>query len=392
MYASVRKFARTTCRRHITLELPQETLARARRAQAAQKSTKGIRKAPHRDAGPRIVKYRTWKTYKYHALGHHPSYVERSGTTDNHNTLVRQGELEHRHAKRVYARTNKHHFEKQIGIHQRRQALLRGIPAQSRAQATAAAHQPRLADMGMRYDMGQSQRDPVDLYEWLADNDGDVALKDFLPSLRRHILARLTGKDENSIPDAWTNSLDIKDDRIYSHKVVCFNYPTYDMRRAQDSLNPRTHADIILLAEDNHTDDFPYWYARVVGVYHANVRFRGPGSTSRAWRQMDFLWVRWFARDPTYSAGFQHRQIPRLAFVADDDPDLNAFGFVDPADVLRGAHIMPSFDSGTTDDYLPSDSVARQNSEDEDYVYYFVSMFVDRDMFMRHLGGGVGHR
>ncbi|KAL1937168.1 hypothetical protein VTO73DRAFT_14510 [Trametes versicolor] len=429
MYASVRKFARTTCRRYVTLELPQETLARARRAQAAQKSAKAVLKPPRRVVGPRVVKYNTWKTFKYHALGHHPSYVERSGTTDNHNTLV--GELEHRHAKRVYARTNKFHFEKQIGIHQRRQALLRGIRAglevrarehpgladkhrkslkgarathskshsttasrasHSRARATAAASIPRLADMGMRYDMGQSQRDPVDLYEWLADNDGDLALKDFLPSLRRHILARLTGKDENSIPAAWTNSLDIKDDRIYSHKVVRFNYPTYDMRRAQDSLNPRTHADIILLAEDDHTDDFPYWYARVVGVYHANVRFTGPGSTSRAWRRMDFLWVRWFAHDPTYSAGFQHRQIPRLAFVANDDPDLNAFGFVDPADVLRGAHIMPSFDSGTTDDYLPSDSVARQHSQDEDYVYYFVSMFVDRDMFMRHLGGGVGHR
>lgn len=125
---------------------------------------------------------------------------------------------------------------------------------------------------------------------------------------------------------------------------------------------------------------------------------------------MDFLWVRWFARDPTYSAGFQHRQIPHLAFVADDDPDLNVFGFVDPADVLRGAHIMPSFDSGTTDDYLPLDSVARQHSPDEDYVYYFVSMyvcsvfgacshtdhavnrFVDHDMFMHHLGGGAGHR
>lgn len=98
--------------------------------------------------------------------------------------------------------------------------------------------------------------------------------------MRWHILARLTGKDENSIPTAWTNSLDIKDDCIYSHKVVRFNYPTYNMRRAQDSLNPRTHADIILLAEDDHTDDFPYWFARVVGVYHANIRFTSPGLTS----------------------------------------------------------------------------------------------------------------
>ncbi len=88
MYASVRKFARTTCERHVTRELPQETLARARRAKSARKSTKGPRVAPPRNAGPKIIKYNTWNTFKYHALGHQPSYVERSGTNDNFNSQV----------------------------------------------------------------------------------------------------------------------------------------------------------------------------------------------------------------------------------------------------------------------------------------------------------------
>lgn len=170
------------------------------------------------------------------------------------------------------------------------------------------------------------------------------------------------------------DSLDIKDDRIYSHKVIRFNYPTYDMRRAQDCVNPRTHADIALLAQDDITDDHPYWYARVIGIYHALVRYKGPQSKTREWRRVDFLWVRWYKRDGSYLSGFQHRRLPRLEFVGADDPDIDAFGFVDPTDVLRGAYILPCFVSGTTVDHLPSDSIARQDGEEEDYVYYYVCM------------------
>ncbi len=114
------------------------------------------------------------------------------------------------------------------------------------------------------------------------------------------MLCRLTGTDEDSLPVSWLDSFDIKDDRIYSHKTIRFNYPTYDMRRAQDTVNPRTHADIALLARDDPTDDHPYWYARVVGVYHAAIRYTGPQSKTREWWRVDFLWVRWYKRDATY--------------------------------------------------------------------------------------------
>lgn len=62
-------------------------------------------------------------------------------------TCTQQGKLEHRHAKRVYARTNKYHFEKQIGIHQRQQALLRGIRA---GLEVRARKQPRIADKHLK--------------------------------------------------------------------------------------------------------------------------------------------------------------------------------------------------------------------------------------------------
>ncbi|KAF8235256.1 hypothetical protein L208DRAFT_1257852, partial [Tricholoma matsutake] len=51
-----------------------------------------------------------------------------------------------------------------------------------------------------------------------------------------------------------------------------------------------------------------------------------------------------------------------------------AFGFLDPADVIRGVHMIPAFAYGTTSEFL-GPSIARQQCEnDEDWVYYYVSM------------------
>ncbi|CDO69347.1 hypothetical protein BN946_scf184746.g28 [Trametes cinnabarina] len=119
MYASMRVFAHTTCKRIAARELPQETQARARRVHARKKNQLSVAPAVKASAaeGPRVVKFNIINTYKYHALGHHPDYVERSGSTDNYNT--RTGELEHHSVKGVFARTNKHQFERQIAKHQR---------------------------------------------------------------------------------------------------------------------------------------------------------------------------------------------------------------------------------------------------------------------------------
>jgi hypothetical protein len=41
-----------------------------------------------------------------------------------------------------------------------------------------------------------------------------------------------------------------KSDCMYNHRIVRFNYTTYDVRRSQDVINPRTsHCDIMLLAD-----------------------------------------------------------------------------------------------------------------------------------------------
>ncbi|KAL1941247.1 hypothetical protein VTO73DRAFT_7459 [Trametes versicolor] len=165
------------------------------------------------------------------------------------------------------------------------------------------------------------------------------------------------------------------------------------MRRDQDVINPRTHADIMMLAEDHAPHRF--LYGRVIDIFHARVSYTGPGATRemRRFHRMDFLRVRWFEIDEDYDAGFQERRLPRLRFVDYERSEDAAFGFVDPNLVLRAAFIVPAFDLGISLDLLPPSTLARRASDnDEDYAFYYSCIFADRDMYMRYLGGGVGHR
>ena len=86
------------------------------------------------------------------------------------------------------------------------------------------------------------------------------------------------------------------------------NYTTYNLRRAQDTLNLRTHADFMTLS---HEDDeelktkFPYWFGRIVGIFHTAVVYIGPGSRSVDPQHMEFLFVRWFGHDPGHQGGWK---------------------------------------------------------------------------------------
>jgi hypothetical protein len=49
-------------------------------------------------------------------------------------------------------------------------------------------------------------------------------------------------------------------------------YTTYDLQRGSDTINPRTHPDVMLKStETEEGAKEAYWYARVIGIYHANV-------------------------------------------------------------------------------------------------------------------------
>ena len=77
------------------------------------------------------------------------------------------------------------------------------------------------------------------------------------------------------------------------HKTLCVNYTTYNVQRAQDSLNPCTHADLIVLSQEDedNSDNHPYWYARLLSIFHIDMRHMGPLSTDPSIKCIEFAWV-----------------------------------------------------------------------------------------------------
>ena len=199
--------------------------------------------------------------------------------------------------------------------------------------------------------------------------------QNFLPRLKDYILAQILGQqtygDGHDFTDEERNCVSFVNNRMYRHKVFRVNYTTYDMRRAQDSMNPRTHADIMVLSHENK-EKHPYWYARIIGIFHTNVRHVGPTSKCSNPQKMEFLWVRWFSRDMRYQAGWNSRRLHRVKFT-----DHDSFGFLNPKEVIRGVHLLPAFAYGRTSAFL-APSIARQPSEEhEDWNYYYVNMYVN---------------
>jgi len=103
--------------------------------------------------------------------------------------------------------------------------------------------------------------------------------QNFDQNLRNHLLAwilgcEFNGSDDHSFTNEDCTSICFNHGHIYKHKTVRINFMTYDMWQEQDSINPRTeHQDIIVLAhEDASCEEYhPYWYACVVEIFHADV-------------------------------------------------------------------------------------------------------------------------
>lgn len=159
---------------------------------------------------------------------------------------------------------------------------------------------------------------------------------------------------------------------MYQHNIMHINYTTYDVRRSQDTINPNTdRRDILLLAsrDDSPLPYHQYRYARVLGIYHINLIYGG--NAQRSYR-MEFLWVRWFqvinSNRPVQS-GWSKCHLDNLKFCRIDSDA--AFGFVDPAEVLRAAHIVPRFSlRQRCSDANPSSEIT---SYDKDWNQYIVN-------------------
>ena len=86
--------------------------------------------------------------------------------------------------------------------------------------------------------------------------------------------------------------------------------------------------------------------------------------------------MQWFSVEPgQYQHGFHLAHLPKISFM--ESSDEYAFTFLDPKQVIRGAHIIPTFSEGCTLTLLPATkSVARVLSPDEkdDWVNFYVNM------------------
>jgi len=207
----------------------------------------------------------------------------------------------------------------------------------------------------------------------------------FIRKLKDHLLGWLLERDyEGDTYGDFTederNTIHISGEQIYRCKTMRVNYTTYDVRRDRDIINPRMYPDIMVQSPETGPHAQPYWYARVIGIFHAYVSSTHPGvgreTSCPSW--MDFLWVCWFGTEPgAYCHGFHNARLPKIGFV--ESSDHYTFTFLDPAQVIRGVHLIPAFseDPERMSALLPvTKSVARilKPDEQDDWVNFYVNM------------------
>jgi hypothetical protein len=287
-----------------------------------------------------------------------------------------QGELEHRSPKARYKRTSKKGFKQQLAQIERRQARIKRINEKSTGKKKDLESKLRGShynDPAVHHHIGVGENEPLHLGAFCREHVDDPAVRvsrslqvqftkphlavifqNFHLKLREHLASRMNADLQNAseqpaeLPDpdvdVDVNLIFFKNDLVYKHNVLRINYTTYDVRRAQDSINPHTeHRDIMLLANGSQHQ---YRYARVLGIYHTNVIYTGRGRGGKVdhhSQRMEFLWVRWFETvgDKTVQQGWQEGMLDELKFHRITSED--AFGFVDPGDILRGCHLIPRF-------------------------------------------------
>ncbi|RXW21632.1 hypothetical protein EST38_g4229 [Candolleomyces aberdarensis] len=388
----------TTTQLVATKELAKEAEARARR----EAKGKGKGKAASATRKPATLGI---FTIKFHYLGDYVATIRKFGTSDSYST--ENGERAHGLPKSWYSRTDKQDYQEQMTRIERRQARLLHIRAQILEPSKEDHHMggasnglsPTEAGVEARYIMASNQNQPVDLGSAVVNCLGaihhDLYLVDFIPKLKQHlmprILQRLGFECSAGYKGDWT-SVVIRDHRIYQHKLLKINYTTYDIRREQDVIHIETPQCNVMLLNSNFSVPGAhslYLYSRVLGIYHANVSYIGvlPDGTRRYESfRLDIVWGQWY--ESLNHPGKEEFQLDRLRLSPVETPE--SLHFMDPADVLRGVHLIPQFSLGKADALPPkSRLVIPQESE---WKAYYVNRFVDRDMFMRYqYGMSVGH-
>ena len=141
----------------------------------------------------------------------------------------------------------------------------------------------------------------------------------------------LYNREEHTFSDEEQDKITFVGDCIYKYKVLCINYTTYNLWRAQDSINICTQPYVMTLGhedEEAETTWHLYWYARVLAIFHVNVRISDRTETEC----MEFLWVHWFRCDPDHEGSFETCRLHCIGLTDSDDP--TSYGFLNPSDAL----------------------------------------------------------
>ena len=109
-----------------------------------------------------------------------------------------------------------------------------------------------------------------------------------------------------------------------------------------------------------------FLYAQVLGAYHANVMYNGPGAPDFKPRRFDFLWVRWYR--VIRPGNFARDEMPLVSFYPIRSE--HAFGFVNPDEVLRACHIIPRFAEQPL--HFHDHGMSRCAQDHDDYPTYYV--------------------
>lgn len=173
-----------------------------------------------------------------------------------------------------------------------------------------------------------------------------------------HLHYRLCGSQPDYDPDNFTELI-IRDEAIYQYPLIRFNFTTYDIQRDQDIIHPAFDKKDIMVYCPGLNGPFPWKYARVQGIFHANAQITGLPTP----KKLFFLWVRWFTPIDASFIPAQARSYPRVSFIPYQSDEDEPFGFVDPEHVIRGCHLIPAFELGRTSYLLPP-SVARDINGD----------------------------
>ena len=127
--------------------------------------------------------------------------------------------------------------------------------------------------------------------------------------LHQHLLAQMLGRNDDTefhdhIMDKDHDQVCIIGNKIFSVKTLCVNYTTYDIRWEQDTINPRTRPFVMVKTGETTKNAHPFWYAQVLGVFHASVFDTNTESVVQSPQRMEFLGVHWLVIDPDHHSGF----------------------------------------------------------------------------------------